>query len=275
LCVTRSFDILTTISSLELLLHWYTNLISVVMGLLVGSFVNVVIYRLPLKKSLIKPRSSCTKCKKMVAWYDNIPVFSYLFLLGKCRSCGEKISFRYPVVELMVALLFLATNIKFGFNWLLIIHDWPFVAALVAIIFIDLDHRIIPDELSLGGLVLGLATCYFVPGLGWKLGFIGGVVGFCVFYAFSWIYYKMSGKIGLGGGDIKLLAMVGAYLGPSGVFTTILMSSILGSFVGIIWAKATKQESVMKVAIPYGPFMVAGALYHYLLGDIFWLPFRF
>lgn len=232
---------------------------------------NVVIHRLPLDQSVVKPRSSCLGCKSLIKWYDNIPVLSYLILRGKCRGCGSKISIQYPVVELMVALLFLATYLKFGFSWVLVVRDWPFVASLVAIAFIDLKHRIIPDEFSIGGTVLGLITAYFVPGLGLVTALIGAAIGFGIFYLFAWGYEKLTGRVGLGGGDIKLMAAFGAFLGPVGVFYTLFLSSIFGSVIGITWAIIQGQKNIMKSAIPYGPFLVLGALMYYLLGDFLWL----
>lgn len=242
-------------------------------GLVVGSFLNVVIYRLPLKRSLIRPGSRCQSCNAPVRWFDNIPVLSWFLLKGRCRSCKARIPFRYVCVELMTGLMFVATYVRFGPSWLLLVHDWPFVSLLIAITFIDLDHRIIPDELSLGGLVLGLLTSGLVQDLGFVPAAIGSAVGFGIFYGFAWLYLRYSGRSGLGGGDIKLLAMLGSFLGTTGVFTTILISSITGSVIGIVWGLAQRQKKVMATAIPYGPFLVLGALYAYLLGDILWSPF--
>jgi leader peptidase (prepilin peptidase)/N-methyltransferase len=241
-------------------------------GLLIGSFLNVVIFRLPRNESIVSPGSHCTGCAAAVRWFDNIPVLSYLLLRGRCRKCGAKISVRYPVIELLTSLLFLAAYLRFGPGWLLFIHDWPFVALLIAITFIDLEHRIIPDELSLGGLVLGLATTWAVPDVGFTGSLIGAAAGFGVFYFFAWVYERLTGRSGLGGGDIKLLAMLGAFLGINGVFWTILVSSVLGSLIGIIWAMVSRKGPLMRTAIPYGPFLVIGALYYYFFGDIW---FRF
>lgn len=252
---------------------WYANLISIAFGLIVGSFLNVVVHRLPRKLSIAWPGSRCVQCGRKILWYENIPVLSYLALRGRCRGCHARISVRYPVIELLTALLFLATEVKFGFNELLFIRDWPFVSFLIAITFIDLEHRIIPDRLSLGGLVLGLATSWLVPGFGIVSAAVGAAFGFCVFYALAWIYLRITGRSGLGGGDIKLLAMLGAYVGAGGVFATIFISSIFGSLAGIAWGLSKGRKKVMTVAIPYGPFLVVGALYYYLLGDILWFRF--
>jgi leader peptidase (prepilin peptidase)/N-methyltransferase len=264
---------------------WYLTTITICLGLLTGSFLNVVVARLPHGQSVVKPRSRCPGCQKLIAWYDNVPVLSYLLLRGKCRKCSKSISIRYPVIELLTALLFLAVLRKFGWSWLLPIRDWPFVAILVAVTFIDLEHRIIPDELSLGGLVWGLLTAWFVPGLGLIDAAIGAAVGFGLFYGLAFSYLKLTGRSGLGGGDIKLLAMLGAFLGIQGVFVSIFVSSVFGSLAGIAYALANSRKaasgvdvpqeetSLLKVAIPYGPFLVVGALYFYLLHDILWLRF--
>lgn len=243
------------------------------LGLVLGSFANVVIARMPVGKSIVHPPSACPKCSQRIRWFDNVPVVAYIALRGRCRSCKNPISIRYPIIELLMMGLFLLMKSFFGVSWLLYARDLPFAFLAVTITFIDLDHRIIPDELSLGGLVLGLALSYWVPGLGLVQSVVGALIGFSVFYALAWIYEWKTGKQGLGGGDIKLLAMIGSFLGPLGVFYTILLSSILGSVIGIGVALAQKKQSVMGVAIPYGPFLMLGALYYYILGEIPWFQF--
>jgi leader peptidase (prepilin peptidase)/N-methyltransferase len=175
------------------------------------------------------------------------------------------------MIELLTGLLFAAVAHKQGLSIWLPLRHWPFVAALVAIAFIDLEHRIIPDVLSWGGMGLGLATAWWDIGLAPAA--MGAFIGFGVFYFFAWAYWKATGRNGLGGGDIKLLGMLGAFLGPYGVFTTILLSSILGSVFGLAWAMAARKNDLLKSSIPFGPFLVVGALYYYLLGEVLWLPF--
>jgi leader peptidase (prepilin peptidase) / N-methyltransferase len=252
---------------------WLPYFVTLSLGLLIGSFLNVVIVRLPRRKSIVYPPSNCVSCKKPIAWYDNIPFLSYLILRGRCRKCGKKISIRYWIVETLTALLFFAVFKKFGWGPLLFVREWPFVAILIAITFIDLRHRIIPDQLSLGGLVLGLSTAHFVPGFGLTSAFIGAASGFGIFYLFAWLYFKFAKRDGLGGGDIKLLAMLGAFLGVTGVFYTVLFSSILGSIVGIGYALRAGKKNIMRVAIPYGPFLVLAALIYYLWGDFAWFQY--
>ena len=257
---------------------WFSYLVTACFGLIVGSFLNVVVARLPHGESVVTPRSRCPNCKAMIPWRDNIPVLSYMFLRGKCRHCKHPISMRYPVIELLTMILFVAARARFGWDLGLVIRDWPFVSLLVAITFIDLEHRIIPDPLSLGGLALGLASS-FLPasvlphGPGPLLSFLGAAIGFGVFYALAYLYERFSGQPGLGGGDVKLLAMLGAFVGPSGVFASILISSVLGSLIGISWALVNREKNIMKTSIPYGPFLVIGGLYYYLLGDVLWFQF--
>lgn len=252
---------------------WPLHALATLIGLCIGSFLNVVIARLPHGMSLTHPPSSCPNCRYLIRWYDNIPLFSYFFLLrAKCRQCKKPISFRYPMVELLVGLLFLTASLKWGWTEMTILRIWPYLSLMVAITFIDLDLRIIPDKLSLGGLVLGLATCWLGPAPWWDY-VVGAAVGFGVFFAFSWLYYQMTRKIGLGGGDIKLLAMIGSFQGLEAVVWTVLMSSVLGSIVGVTWALARGQKNVMTSAIPYGPFLVLGAFFHQLIGIPQWPQF--
>lgn len=258
--------------------EWLMNLWISLLGLVIGSFLNVVIARLPDRQSLSKPGSKCPNCGYALKWFDNIPVLSFLFLRGKCRGCRAPISFRYPVVELLTALLFLTVKLRFGLTPLLFIRDFPFVSILIAITFIDLETRLIPDPLSIGGLGIGLLTAYFTPGIGLLLSVVGAALGFGLFYGIAWYYQMRTGRSGMGGGDIKFIAMLGAFLGPYGVLTTIFVSSILGTVIGLTYAWITRRRdggegSLLKVSLPYGPFLVIGGLYSYLLGELVWSPF--
>lgn len=237
---------------------------SIIYGLIVGSFLNVLILRLPEKKSLLYPRSHCLSCLRTLHYWQNIPILSYLFLRGKCFFCKASISLQYPFIEALTALLFFAVQLRFGWNSALFFRNWPFVSLLIAIIFIDLKHRIIPDTLSLGGLTLGLCTSW-MQGVTPLVSLLGACFGFFIFYVLSELYERFTGRCGLGGGDIKFLAMLGAFLGPEGVFITILVSSVLGSIVGVIWGLSLGQKNLMKFSIPYGPFLGIGAFYCYLL----------
>ena len=250
---------------------WLIQLFVVLLGLVVGSFTNVLIARIPAGESIAWPGSRCPKCHHPVGWRDNVPVLSWLLLRGRCRWCRLPISVRYPVVELLSALLYLAAYRKFGLSWLLFVRDLPFLTGLLAITFIDLDHRIIPNRLSLGLLVLGLGTAHWVPGLGLAEAATGAAAGFLGFYFLAVGYARATGKMGLGGGDVKLLAAIGAFLGAWGVLGTVLVSSVVGSLVGIGWGLLSGRRNVMGLAIPYGPFLVMGALCYFLLGGEQWL----
>ena len=238
----------------------------IIFGLLIGSFLNVVIYRLPLEQSIVSPGSHCPGCKAEVKWFQNIPLFSYLFLRGKCGNCKVRIPWRYPLVEFLTAFLFWASYKGFDPTALAIISQlriWIFVSICVAVAFIDYDHRIIPDELSLGGWAVGALTAYwdFRNGMGHLM--LASLGGFGFFFLFAVIYEKATGRVGLGGGDIKFMGTIGIFLGLGGIWASLMISSIVGSIVGIgiAWLrKKPGQENVMRTAIPYGPFLVFGAL---------------
>ncbi|MFZ9595945.1 MAG: prepilin peptidase [Bdellovibrionia bacterium] len=249
-----------------------THLLPILFGLIIGSFLNVVILRTPVGESCVRPKSRCPKCQHPIPWKDKVPVFSYLMLLGKCRFCQCLISPRYLVIELLTALLFYACRVHFGWDLLLFIRYWPLMAIFVAITFIDLDHQIIPDFLNLGVLLIGLLTSGFVPEVGFTGSILGMFFGFFLFYALASAYERLRNVSGLGGGDIKLLAGVGALLGIKGVLSTVFISSILGSVAGVAWALSSqKGDSVLKIQIPYGPFLVLGALTHTFFGEVLWL----
>lgn len=244
-----------------------------ILGLILGSFVNVLVHRLPREKSIISPASHCPDCQTPIRWFYNIPVVGYLILGGRCSQCRRPISPRYPMIEVLTGLLFIACVQNSGLNLVTILRGWPLMVLFVTITFIDLEHRIIPDVLSISGVVMGILTSWMVPELGWVQSILGAGFGFAFFYFLAWIYYARTGQSGLGGGDIKFLAMIGAFLGPSGVITTVLISSVTGSIVGVLWALASRQGRVMKLAIPYGPFLVIGALCYYFWGEGLWLRF--
>jgi leader peptidase (prepilin peptidase)/N-methyltransferase len=232
-------------------------------GAVVGSFLNVCIYRLPRRESIVFPSSRCTSCGAAIRPYDNIPILSYLILGGRCRSCKTGISPIYPVVELINALITLFLFIKLGFSLsflFLLVFCW----ALVVITFIDLEHQIIPDVISLPGIVIGFASSFFLPWLSWKSSLIGIIVGggslLLVASAYQWI----TKKEGMGGGDVKLLAMMGAFLGWISIPFIIFASSLVGSFVGITLMLVQKKDS--KLAIPFGPFLAFGAVLYIFYG---------
>lgn len=250
----------------ELLFFW-----AVVLGASVGSFLNVVIYRLPNGFRLALPsRSACMKCGLKLRWHDNIPILSYVFLRGRCAGCRKSFSFRYPLVEIMTAVMFLAVARYFGVT-VATLYYWAFVSALIAITFIDLDHRIIPDAISFPGIAFGFLFSFFVPHLGMVSSFWGVVAGGGSFWLLAWAYEKYTGREGLGFGDVKMLAMIGAFLGPKGVIGAIVISSMLGSVVGLIIMLVQRKD--LKLSVPYGPFLAIGALTYLFWGDYLGLRF--
>lgn len=258
-----------------------------VAGLCIGSFLNVCIYRLPKKESISNPpRSHCPACGKDIHFYDNIPLVSYLLLRGRCRNCRQPISFRYPVVELLSGLFGLACVMAFGWTLETLIY-YVFISALMVITFIDIDHQIIPDVISLPGILVFFAAS-FAPRR--HIGFfkilpdsietyasllplpdmvfnaiIGILLGGGSLYAVAWTYYQLTGKEGMGGGDIKLLAMIGAMLGWEGVLFTIFVGSAAGTLAGVILMIGTRLMD-MKLRIPFGPFLSIGAIAYIFFG---------
>lgn len=236
------------------------------MGAILGSFANVVIYRLPEGKSVLGPGSYCRKCKTPVKWFDNIPVFSWFFLRGRCRTCSENISFRYPLVEIIMAILFLLCYLHVGLKWVLIEY-LIFIFGLVVITFIDIDHFIIPDTFSIGGILVGLVGAYLNPERGLLEASLGVLMGGGFFWAIAWIYYIVRKQEGIGGGDIKLLAWIGAVLGWPSIPFIIVSSSLIGGIAGLL--TAYKKKSGLKTVIPYGPYLAFGAVL-YLFGGYHW-----
>jgi leader peptidase (prepilin peptidase) / N-methyltransferase len=231
-------------------------------GAIVGSFLNVCILRIPAEESIVSPGSRCPSCKRPIAWYDNIPLLSWLILRGRCRGCRAPISFRYFLVELLTALAAVAVylHVGFGFEWVVL---FAFVASLIVITFIDLDHRIIPDVISLPGIVAGFVVS-FAREPGPIASLIGILFGGGILFAVAWGYEKATGREGMGGGDVKLLAMIGAFLGWQSIPFTLLVSSLSGSLIGLSLMWWTDSDS--KYAIPFGPFLAFGALLYVFVG---------
>jgi len=232
-------------------------------GLSIGSFLNVCIYRLPASQSIARPRSKCQACGTLIAFYDNIPIFSFLWLKGRCRHCGVKIGLRYPTVELLGGLFALATYLKFGLSLPALIY-FIFIACLLVVTFIDLDHRIIPDVITLPGIPICFAASFVLPDLTYPAALLGILTGGGSLFLVAWIYSLITKKEGMGGGDIKLLAMMGALLGWQGVVFTIFVSSLVGSLSGL--ALMLQSRKGMKLAVPFGPFLAIGAITYIFFG---------
>ena len=242
------------------------NYFAFIFGAVVGSFLNVCIFRLPAKTSIIKPLSQCPHCHHPIRFYDNIPIISFIVLRGKCRDCGEKISWRYPLVELITATLSLLLFLQFGPTLISLIF-FIFTAVLIVITFIDLDHQIIPDVLTLPGIPVFFLLAIFVVKIPWLEALIGLLIGGGVLFAIAFVYELLTKHEGMGGGDIKLLAMIGGFLGWKSLIFILLFSSFSGAIVGIAAMIIKKQD--MKYAVPFGPFLSAAAVAYLFWGNAF------
>jgi leader peptidase (prepilin peptidase) / N-methyltransferase len=242
-------------------------------GAIVGSFLNVCIVRIPKGESVVDPPSHCPGCNTAIGFYDNIPLISYFILLGRCRVCRQRISPRYFVVELMMASLAVTLYYQFGVS-LAFLVSLTFVAALIVISFIDLDFRIVPDVISLPGIVIGLVFSVvgrfliadphaIVPSPLSAL--LGVLVGGGFLLALAWAYETFTGVEGMGGGDIKLLAMIGAFLGWTSIPFTLFFASLVGSVVGL--AFMIGKGVGRRFALPFAPFLCLGALLYLLFGQ--------
>lgn len=230
-------------------------------GACFGSFANVLIYRMPAEESIVG-RSRCKNCLATIPWYKNIPLFSYFILRGKCSECQASFSIRYPLVEFIMACLFAGLIFQYGVSWTSLEY-LILIFGLVTASFIDYDHMILPDEFTLGGIVIGLIGAAINPERSFLDAFLGVLFGGGVLWLVAYLYFIFTGRDGLGGGDIKLLAWLGALLGWKSIPFIILSSSVVGSIVGIILSR--KNEEGLKTMIPFGPFLALGALL-YLFG---------
>ncbi len=245
------------------------NILAFFFGACIGSFLNVCIYRIPASLSIVHPGSSCPRCKTMIPFYDNIPILSYLLLMGKCRNCKAPIALRYPFVELLGGLFALACTLSFGptLHGLVV---FAFIATLIVVTFIDLDHRIIPDTISLPGIPIFFLAALAVPTITWQASAIGIVAGGGSLFIVAWVYQLLTGREGMGGGDIKLLAMIGAMIGWQGILFTLFAASAIGTIVGML--AMIQSGKGMRLAIPFGPFLAMGTIIYLFFGQalIFW-----
>lgn len=241
--------------------------LSFVLGLLFGSFTNVIIYRLPLKESIVFPASHCPACKQPLKAKDLIPVFSWLFLKGRCRYCHTAVSPRYPLVEIACALLFTGVYLVWGRTPETLV-GWVFTIILLAAAFIDFDHGIIPDRLTYPGIVIGLVLSFFT------MGFLPALWGTLAFGGVMFLIAFISNG-GMGGGDIKLAGVIGAFTGPAGSIITIMLASLAGALFGL--GMMIFQKAGRKTPVKFGPFLAAAAYTAYLFADLisYWYLGRF
>jgi leader peptidase (prepilin peptidase) / N-methyltransferase len=235
---------------------------AILLGLAIGSFLNVCIHRIPLGESIAWPGSHCPKCQHALAWYDNVPAISYVSLLGRCRYCREGITPRYLVVELVTALMFVGLVLLYP-PGLLLVTRILFGCALIVLFAIDLDHHILPNVITLPGIVAGFALSLVGPP-GWRSSLIGIVLGGGIPFAIAWTYEKVRGHEGLGMGDVKMLAMIGAFLGWPLMLLSLVLASFTGSIVGAGFIAAGKGA---RYALPFGTFLAVGALTAVVAGD--------
>lgn len=241
-----------------------TLLIVFLFGTAVGSFANVLIHRIPRKESVVFPGSRCPECGETIRFYDNIPVLSYLVLKGRCRACGSGISWRYPAVEIVNGLLYLGLAMRMGLTGRTAVLA-VFATALLVITFIDLDHRIIPNVITFPGMAAGVLASLLPGHPGPKDSLVGLAVGYGFLYAVAWAYLQATKKEGMGLGDVKLLGMIGAFLGWQALPVTVLVSSLVGAIMGFAFAAAS-GEGVRKFPVPFGPFLALGAMAHVFFG---------
>jgi len=235
-----------------------------VFGLLIGSFLNVVIHRLPRGQSIVRGRSMCPKCKQTVRAYDNVPVISWIVLRGKCRACGWKIPGRYPLVELLTGAAAAGAMWASG-PTLTALWVFAFLAIMIAITFIDWEHQIIPDPLSLGGTVLGWIGAVVCLPITLVQSLVGSIVGAGLILAIA-LLYKAARKVdGMGGGDVKLMAMIGAFLGWQMVFAVLFVAAFAGSVYGIILLR--KRGADGKTAVAFGSFLAPAAILMWFAGE--------
>lgn len=252
----------------------YSAFLVFLFGACIGSFLNVCIYRIPLEQSVVRPRSHCPHCKHLIAWYDNIPLVSYLALRARCRHCGAPISPRYFLVEALTATLFLLIWWEFGWDGRTPVY-WIITSGLILGTFVDFDHFILPDRVTIGGAVFGFAISPLMPQLHDELTWLDGLqaaaIGWAVGFGLLWLVGALGKLIlkkeAMGFGDVKLMGAIGAFFGWRAVLFVIVVSSVLGSVVGLSLIALRKHQ--WQSRIPYGPYLAAAAMLWMLWGQRF------
>jgi len=246
-------------------MYWLDVLVFL-FGLFWGSFLALLTYRIPKNISIVTPRSFCDHCGKKVHWYYNLPLLSFIYLKGKCKECEQKIPLRYPLIELLTGAIFLFAFMHFAEDYYFtLIRAFVLTTVLIPTIFIDIDERIIPDRFSIGLIVVGFILSFFDPGMAWHESAVGIVVGGGIFFVIAEGYHLITGREGMGGGDIKLIAGIGAFMGWWPVLMVIFLSSILGSIYGLFAILVFKKGRLTE--IPFGPFISIAALLYFLLSE--------
>jgi leader peptidase (prepilin peptidase)/N-methyltransferase len=245
-----------------MMLGFYLGL--AVLGLMIGSFLNVCIARLPTGDSIVSPGSRCPRCKTSIAWHDNIPVLSYMLLSGRCRRCGQPISIKYPLVELVTAAAFVLQGVFIGPDIPLLIVRLIFTAFLIVLFGTDLETMRLPNVITYPGIVIGLVASSFLPP-GIVSSAIGAAIGAAIPWAIRWVWYRARGVEAMGLGDVKMLAMIGAFLGWKQVWVVLFLGSLTGAVVGLAVIKMRGRS--MASRIPFGTFLALAALVASLVGE--------
>jgi len=238
-------------------------IIAFIYGLIIGSFLNVCIYRIPRRGSIIFPGSFCPSCGTRTRFYDNVPVLSYLMHLGRCRFCGLFISPIYPLVELSTALLFLFFILRFGISWKFIFATL-LASMSIVLMSIDYRHKILPNRITLSGILLGFFFSLFHVFISWQNALAGIFVGGGLLLLVAFVYKLLTGREGMGMGDVKMMMMVGAFLGWKLAVLTIVLGSFLGSIVGLLIA--AKKKADMKLILPFGTFLGFATIFSLIWG---------
>ena len=225
-------------------------------GLVIGSFLNVYIYRLPMGLSVVWPGSRCTACSRTLSWFENIPVLSWLALRGRCRTCHVAISWVYPFVELITAVMFVGLYLMYGWTPLFAVRAL-FGCAMIVLFAIDYTHQILPNVITLPGIALGFAASFFLPP-GWTSSLVGVLIGGVFPFLVAEGYMRLRGREGMGMGDLKMFAMVGAFLGWRLVWVTLILSSLLGIAIGGTALLISRRG--MGTRIPFGTFIAVSAM---------------
>ncbi len=238
----------------------------ILLGLIIGSFLNVLIYRMPIGESIVKPRSYCPQCKKPIKFYDNIPVISFIILEGKCRGCKAKISLQYPLVEIFTAFTFwISYSFYFSISPIYTLFTIIFLCIMVVLAIIDFKHMILPDELTIGGGVLFLIYSFFNPLITYKDAFISAFGSALVFTLLYFFYLKVRKIEGLGFGDVKMMILLGAFLGVNRLLIALLLASLSGVIIGFIFIIFKGKD--LKTKLPFGTFLGLGAYVSVFWGD--------
>ncbi len=262
-------------------IDWYFTFIVFMFGACLGSFLNVCIYRIPAELSVVKPRSRCPKCLTDLAWKDNIPIFGWIFLRGKCRYCKAPIAVRYPSIELLTAILFVLVWLRFPYpESLLFMPYWLMVFGLVLGTFVDIDEMWLPDRTTIGGMITGGILSFLIPSMHGVEGHVAGLIqsligmaaGFGLFWSISILGRLILKKDAMGFGDVKLMGALGAYLGWESIIFITFVSSLIGAVIGISFIAAGKKELQSK--IPFGPYIALAAVIWVLGGSNLWEAYR-